>query len=256
MNGRNFKLHLFNLGGWTPNLCEDGKLHDISSILILVKSEGLGYLPSFNLQKTEGFEILSFPIMLNTEGPSRGIEGYNLSNIDVLALVLTFSPSPSPVRILNRPLFSWSEPLEEARSRGALVNLLCFTHESPLLVTLFNVLTFEWLAGMGPPWVTFRMFSSLDGLPIWVRLSWLSWIWRCRSHRRSHQLDKNAMWFECGGCRLKEDYYVVVNTNVNACIANKEDEGMLLFLSCRRMPASPTQMTRPPCCSHLVGGCR
>jgi len=51
--------------------CEDGELDNISPILILVKTECLGCLSLFSLWKTEGFRILSFPILLNMERSTR-----------------------------------------------------------------------------------------------------------------------------------------------------------------------------------------
>ena len=84
----------FILPRWLNNeslFYEDSDLDDIPTVLILVKTEGLGCLFSFNLWKTMGLGILSSPTLLNTEGSWRGIDGCNVSNTDVLRLVLAFS---------------------------------------------------------------------------------------------------------------------------------------------------------------------
>jgi len=72
--------------------CEGSALDDVSPILILAKTKGLGCSSFFNLW-TEGFGILPFPILLNTESCWRDINGCNLSNTDVRGLVLALSPS-------------------------------------------------------------------------------------------------------------------------------------------------------------------
>ena len=50
---------------------EGGELDDILSISILVKTESLDCSSFFDPWKTEGFKILPFPILLNTEGPEK-----------------------------------------------------------------------------------------------------------------------------------------------------------------------------------------
>jgi len=47
--------------------CEHGELGNSSLGLILVKTEGLDRVPTFDLQKIEDFNILLFPTLLNTE---------------------------------------------------------------------------------------------------------------------------------------------------------------------------------------------
>jgi len=75
--------------------CTGDKLNDFSLILILVKTEGLDYLPPFSLQNTEDLGILSFPILLNTKGHYYDGEDYSLSNIDGFELDVALSLASS-----------------------------------------------------------------------------------------------------------------------------------------------------------------
>jgi len=67
---------------------------DFSPALILVKTEGLGYLPPFSLQDTEDLGVLSFPILLKTRGHCHGVDGCSLSNIDDFELDVALLPLP------------------------------------------------------------------------------------------------------------------------------------------------------------------
>ena len=71
----------------------DDELANSSLDLILVKTEGLGYLSTFNLQKVEDFETLPFPALSNTEVRPHKVEDCNLSNTGDFGLFLTSSSS-------------------------------------------------------------------------------------------------------------------------------------------------------------------
>jgi len=81
-----------------PLSCVDGKLANSSPDLILVKTEGLGCMPTFNLQKVEDFETLPFPTLSNTEVRPCEVEDCNLSNTEDFGL---FLPSSSSFSIIS-----------------------------------------------------------------------------------------------------------------------------------------------------------
>ena len=118
---------------------------------------------------------------------------------------------------------------------ASILTLEWLAHMGPPCVTFFNVLNLAHLAHIGPPWVTFTNVLTLGYLLAWVYLGWFYRIWRWRSRCRRHQLDENALWFEGEGCRIKEEYYVVVAPNLkeNACVDNTDDEAILPFSSFR-----------------------
>ena len=73
--------------------CECDKLGDSSLDLILVKTGGLDCVPAFNLQKTEGLDIL----LSNTEMCLCEVEDCSLLNTEDFGLFLASSSSLSVV---------------------------------------------------------------------------------------------------------------------------------------------------------------
>jgi len=63
----------------------------------LVKTEGFDYVSTFNLQNTEDFTILLFPILSNTEVRLCEVEDCSLLNTEDFGLFLTSSSSLSVV---------------------------------------------------------------------------------------------------------------------------------------------------------------
>jgi len=76
----------------------DGELVNSSPDLILVKTGGLGCVPTFNLQKVKDFETLPFPTLLNTGVRPREVEDCNPSNTEDFGL---FVPSSSSFSIIS-----------------------------------------------------------------------------------------------------------------------------------------------------------
>jgi len=62
--------------------CPSDEFEDLPSVLILVKTKGLGCLPPFSLWDIEGLRGLSFLVLLKTNGCCYGVNGWNLSNTD------------------------------------------------------------------------------------------------------------------------------------------------------------------------------
>jgi len=77
--------------------CEHDELGKFSLSLILVKTEGLDCVSTFNIQKTEGLNILLFPTLSNTEVCPREVEDCSLLKTEDFGLFLTSSSSPSIV---------------------------------------------------------------------------------------------------------------------------------------------------------------
>jgi len=76
--------------------CGGDEPKDLPLMLILVKIKSLGYLSPHNLWNTEGLGVLSFPILLKTEGRYCGVDGCNLSNTDDFGLDVALSPLSFP----------------------------------------------------------------------------------------------------------------------------------------------------------------
>jgi len=72
------------------------KLEDLSHVLILAKTEGLGCLPPYSLRNKEGLGVLSLPILLKIEERCCGVDGCNLLNTEDFGLDLALSPLPFP----------------------------------------------------------------------------------------------------------------------------------------------------------------
>jgi len=82
-----------------PLSCGHDELKDPVLDLILVKTEGLCWVSTSNIWKTEDFGVLPFPTLLNTEGRCCKVEDYNLSNTKDVYLFLTSSSSLSVVSL-------------------------------------------------------------------------------------------------------------------------------------------------------------
>jgi len=94
MKGRSFGLHLLHPVSWTrsSHLARVMSLRICPLSWLRWRQRLLGYLPPFSLRNIKALEVLSFPILLKTEGHCRGVNGYNLSNTNYFELYVALSP--------------------------------------------------------------------------------------------------------------------------------------------------------------------
>ena len=103
------------------------ELEDLPPALTLLKTEGLDCLSPLSLRNTKDLSVLSFPILLNTEGRCYNVDGCSLSNTIGFELDVALSPTSS---LALSAVTVWAIAYPYTIVESSLVGMVCSQDQS------------------------------------------------------------------------------------------------------------------------------